>query len=159
MKQSLLYMTYQGDDFDEGLSYALDLAKMMDRDIAILLVQKKKLSQKFEDLLSEVTCAEENKHETDRQLMSDYRSKNSGTDLLHLLQEKCGSSGVTVNVYNGLNDIFTALKDFLKTNRSIDMVILSPSIIDNENLSSHELNRLLRIASRPVVLAKHAHAV
>jgi hypothetical protein len=120
----------------------------------------KKLSQKFEDPISEATCAEENKHETVRQLMSDSKSQNSGTDLQHLLKEKCDSSGGTVNVYNVLNDISATQNDFLETSKGIDIVILSPSIIDNGNLSSPALNQLLRIASRPIVtMAKHAQTV
>lgn len=160
MKQSLLFMTYQDDDFDEGLSYALDLAKMMDRGVAILLVHKKKLSKKFEDLMSAVTFAEANEHETAKQMISGTGTENSSSDMQHLLKEKCDSSGVSTNVYNAPNDISSALNDFLKSNKGIDMVLLSPSITENGNMSSRELNQLLRTASRPIVtMAKHAHAV
>lgn len=160
MKQNLLFMTYQDDDFDEGLSYALELAKMMDRGVAILLVNKKKLSKKFEDLMSAVTFAEANEHETAKQMMSASESEKNGTELQNSLKEKCASSGVSTNVYNALNDISTALNDFLKSNKGIDMVLLSPSITENGNLSSRELNQLLKTASRPIVtISRHAHAV
>ncbi|OGW25714.1 MAG: hypothetical protein A2X59_08340 [Nitrospirae bacterium GWC2_42_7] len=160
MKQSLLFMTYEDDDFDEGLSYALDLAKMMDRGIAILLVHKKKLSRKFEDLMTAITFAQANEHETARQIISGQVSEDNGTDQQNVLREKCDSSGVSTKIYNALDDTSAALNNFLKNNKGIDMVLLSPSITDNGNLSARELNQLLRTASRPIVtMAKHAHAV
>ena len=52
-----------------------------------------------------------------------------------------------------------ATADFLKKNKGVDMVLLSPNITDNGTLTSRELNQLLRTASMPIVtMAKHAYA-
>ncbi|MBP1746093.1 MAG: hypothetical protein H6Q54_708 [Deltaproteobacteria bacterium] len=158
MKRNLLFVTYREDDFGDGLSYALDLAKMMDKGIAILLVHKKKLSKRFEDLMTAITFAEANEHETAREEMQGSGSAGSGNELQHLLREKCNHSGISTSIYSAVNDTGSALKDFLKKNNNVEMVLLSPSITDNGNMTSRELKQLVRTASRPIItMAKHAH--
>lgn len=157
MKRNLLFVTYRDDDFGDGLTYALDLAKMMDRGIAILLLHKKRLSRKFEDLMSAITFAEVNEHETAREILKTSESKDKGDEVQHILEERCNGSGISATIYTALSDTVSALKDFLKQNHNIEMVLLSPSITDNGNLTSKELNKLVRAASRPIVtIAKNA---
>lgn len=159
MKRNLLFITSREDDFDEGLSYALDLAKMTDRGIAILLVHKRKLSKKLEDLMTAITFAEADEHETAKEIMYASETKEKGDDLQEFLKEKCDESGVPSSIYTGVSDTISALRDFLKKNKGVDMVLLSPNITDNGTLTSRELNQLLRTASMPIVtMAKHAHA-
>ena len=69
MKRNLLFVTYHDGELDEGLNYALDLAKMTDKGMAVLLVNRKKISTKFEEMMSAVAFAEENEPETARQIM------------------------------------------------------------------------------------------
>src|SRR4030065_163913 len=88
-KRQLLFITYYSENFNEGLSYVIDLAKIMNRGITALMIYKKRLTEKFED--------------------------------------------------------------FLKLKTSIDMVLLSPSVTNNEGLSAKELKRLVRTVSRPIV--------
>jgi hypothetical protein len=151
MRKQLLFVTYESEDMDEGLNYAIDLAKTMDKDISILIADNKKsLRERFDDLMTAVTFAEANEHESARQTVAKGESaaaeKKAG-----LLAEKCRESGVSVNVHAATADLFPAIKDFLGKKSGIDMVILSPSITDNGNVSARELNKLVRTASRPVV--------
>jgi len=132
---------------------------MTDRGIAILLVHKKRLSKKFEDLMTAITFAEADEHETARNIMYASEAKGQGDDLQELLKEKCNESGVPSSIYTGVSDTVSALRDFLKQNKGVDMVLLSPNITDNGTLTSRELNQLLRTASMPIVtMAKHAYA-
>jgi hypothetical protein len=159
MKRNLLFVTYRDDDFDDGLSYALDLAKMTDRGVAILLVHKRKLTKKFEEIMSAVAFAEAGEHNMAREIMNESAAKEKDGDIRHQLEEKCNGSGVASSVYSEQNDTVEAMGDFLKKDKSIDMVLLSPSITDNGSMSTRELNKLLKTASMPIVtMAKHAHA-
>ena len=160
MKQNLLFVTHTDTGFDEGLSYALDLARSMDRSIAILLIQKRKLFRRFEDLMSAAAFAEEGEHDTAREIMKQSRGeKHDEDELRRLLKEKCNGSGISVSIYTAFTDTVSALRDFLKQNSGVDMILLSPSITDNGNLSSRQLNNLVRTAVRPIVtMVKHAHA-
>jgi hypothetical protein len=75
VKKKLLFVTYKDETQDEGLSYAIDLAKTLEKGITILLVSKKKLEQRFEDIMAAVAFAEEGEHETAREI---ERGNNSG---------------------------------------------------------------------------------
>ena len=153
MKRNLLFVAYKDGEIDEGLSYALDLAKMTDKGMAVLLVNKKKLSGKLEQIMSAVAFAEENEHETARQLMMSAEAK---PDLRNAIEEKCKTSGVATAIHTAIQDAATSVKDYLKQNSSIDMVLLSPDITEGGNISSRELSKLVRTSSKPIVtMAKH----
>jgi len=148
MRRNLLFVTYPDGDIDEGLSYALDLAKMTDKGMAVLLVNKKKFSRKFEDIVSAVAFAEENEPEAARQIM---QSSGQDHDMESVIEKKCKTSGVATAIHTAFQDAASSLRDYLKQNSSIDMVLLSPNITESGNISSRELNRLVRTASRPIV--------
>jgi hypothetical protein len=167
MRKQLLFVTYEGEDMDEGLNYAIDLAKTMDKDISILIANNKRtFRERLDDLMTAVTFAEANDHDGAREFMAQAEAAAGETPekKAGLLAEKCKESGVSVNVHSATADLFSAIKDFLGQKSGIDMVLLSPSITDNGNVSARELNKLVRTASRPVVtmarqafVAAHSH--
>jgi hypothetical protein len=148
MKRNLLFVAYKEGELDEGLNYALDLARMTDKNMAVLLVNKKKLSTKIEDIMSAVAFAEENEPAMAQQIM---KSSEGRSDIREAIEEKCRTSGVTTAIYTAVQDAATSLKDYLKKNSSVDMVLLSPTLTEDGNISSRELSRLVRTASRPIV--------
>jgi hypothetical protein len=148
MKRNLLFVSYRDGDFGHDLSYALDLAKMTDKGMSILLVNKKRLADKFEDMMAAVTFAEAGEHDTAKEIMTASEAKD---DLTSMLEKKCQESGMAASVYNALHDADASLRKYLKQDNSIDMVILSPSITENGEISSKDLKRLLKIGSRPIV--------
>jgi len=157
MKRNLLFVSYRDGDFGQDLSYALDLAKMTEKGMAILLVNKKRLADKFEDMMTAVTFAEAGEQDTAIELMNATGVEDG---LTGMLEKKCRESGMAASVYSALNDAVSSLRVFLKQNNSIDMILLSPSITENGDISSKELKRLLRTASRPIVtMTRQAAAV
>ncbi len=151
MRKHLLFVTYENEDLDEGLNYAIDLAKTMGKDLSILIAtNKKSLREKFDDLMSAVTFAEAGEQGTAREILSPGE-KAGLEEKVERLAEKCQRSGVNVNIHSVTVELFSAIRDFLREKTGIDMVLLSPSITDNGNVSSRELNKLVRTASRPVV--------
>jgi arginine/ornithine N-succinyltransferase beta subunit len=155
MKRNLLFVTYRDGEIDEGLNYALDLAKMTDKGVAVLLVNREKLSKKMEDMMSAIAFAEENEHAMAQQIM---QASAKQEDVRTAIETKCNTSGIAAAVHTAFQDTVTSLKDFLRQNNSIDMVLLSPNITDNGNISSRELSRLVKTASRPIVtMAKQPH--
>jgi arginine/ornithine N-succinyltransferase beta subunit len=148
MKRNLLFVSYRDGDFGQDLSYALDLAKMTEKGMAILLVNRKRLADKFDDMMTAVAFAEAGEHDTAIELM---KAPEVEDGLTSMLEKKCRESGMAASVYSALHDAVSSLRDFLKQNNTIDMILLSPSITENGELSSKELKRLLRTASRPIV--------
>ena len=157
MKRKLLFVASRDGDFDQDLSYALDLAKMTDRGMAILLVKKKNLADKFEKMMTAVTFAEAGEHGTAVEIMNQRDEKD---DVARMLEERCLASGMATAVYSAMRDATVSLKDFLKNDTGVDMVLLSPSVAGNGAISPKELKRLVRMAALPVVtMVKQAQAV
>ncbi len=159
-ERQLLFVTYHDENLEEGLSYALDLAKTMNDGIEILLIYKRKVFEKFEDMMTAVTFAEADMHKTAREMITDdYKKKNEDyEEKVNLLIEKCRKSGIAANISTAATDTVSAVKNILRQNTRIDMVLLSPSITNDGNVTSKVLNKLVKTASRPVVtMAKNSH--
>ena len=71
-KRELVFVTFCDENImKEGLSYAIELAKIMNEDLSLLLVRKKKdFMKKFEALLTAISFAEADEPETARQVMA-----------------------------------------------------------------------------------------
>jgi hypothetical protein len=153
-KQQLLFVTYQDEHFDEGISYAIELAKAMVEDIVLLLVRKKDaLKEKFEDLMAGVSFAEEGEHETAKQLAAGegrQRPGAIGTRITEMVLQS-SKAGVHLEVQNSEKDVVTSIRSYLKGNTAVDKVVLSPVVTESEMLTTKDLNRLVRTASRPIV--------
>ena len=159
MKKHILFVTFRNEEMEEGLSYAIDLAKAMNEGVTVLLVHKRKLIQKFSDAMTAAAFAEAGEFETAREIAAESSIKDSRREL-GLLMEKCQESGVSADVLEVDNDAVTAVNDFLRQKNGIDMVLLSPSITSNGNVTGRELQRLVRTTSRPIVtMSRHVYAV
>ncbi len=158
-EKQLLFVTYHDENMDEGLSYAIELAKTMNDGIEVLLVYKRKVMEKLDDMMTAITFAEEDMPKTAREMISDdYRKKNEDYEKkVARLKETCAKAGVTVGVSTAATDTVSAIKNILRQNARIDMVLLSPSVTNDGNITSRTLNKLVKTASRPVVtMAKNA---
>jgi hypothetical protein len=153
-KRQLLFVTYRDENIEDGVSYAIELAKAMFEDITLLLVRKKsKLIDKIGDLMTAASFAEEGEHETARQIMAggseDSRRRSDG--LIVGIVERCRKEGIEVDVQDSDLDAVAGIRSFLKTHSGIDKVVLSPVVTEGGNVTAKELNRLVRTASRPIV--------
>lgn len=150
MNRKLLFVTSQEEDFEAGLTYALDLTRMMGKGIAILIVQKRKLLGKLDEVMSAIAFAEEYEHEAAREFL-DRAYRPSEGDLPALLQKKCNAAGMTARIETSSKDTVSALRDFLKEDRNVELVLLSPSITEEKSFSSMNFKKLIRSISRPIV--------
>ena len=146
MKKNILFITDRGDDRDGGLAYALDLARMMDKGISILLVQKARLKEKFENLMSAVTFAEAGEPETARGFLG-----SPGDEAAQELTRQFRESGLTGAVHSTTDTSVRGLEDYVKTNRHIDLILLAPSIVERGMIPAKDFRKLLRAVSRPIV--------
>ena len=153
-KRQLLFVTYRDENLEEGVSYAIELAKAMYEDITLLLVQKKNnLMDKLGNLMTAVSFAEADEHETARQIMAGGSEEAEGRyeKMLTGLVEKCRGEGIRVSIQNTDRDAVSGIRSFLKDHAGIDKVVLSPAVTGSDSVSSKDLNRLVRTASRPIV--------
>ncbi len=153
-KRQLLFVTYRDENLEDGISYAVELAKAMFEDITLLLVQKKSsLMNKIGDLMTAVSFAEADEHETAREIMAggSEDSRRRFDDVLANLVNRCGKEGIKVVVQDTDLDAVAGIRSFLKTHSGIDKVVLSPAVTEAGNVTAKDLNRLVRTASRPIV--------
>jgi hypothetical protein len=162
-KRQLLFVTYRDENLEEGVSYAVELAKAMYEDITLLLVQKKSnLMEKLENLMTAVSFAEADEHDTARQIMAGDSREGHGSyeKKLAAVLKKCHREGIQVNVHTTDLDAITGIRTFLKEHAGVDKVVLSPVVTEAGNVTSKDLNRLVRTASRPIVtMTRQACAV
>jgi hypothetical protein len=149
-KRKLLFVTYRDVNLDEGLPYAVELAKAMSEDIVLLLVNKKdKLTRKFEDLMAGVAFAEAGEHETAAQVAVPVPPDHHGK--ISELVVRASREGIHLAVESLDRDVLSGIRAFVREHAGIDKVVLSPSITENEALTTRDLSRLVRTASRPIV--------
>jgi hypothetical protein len=108
-------------------------------------------------MMTAITFAEAGEHDTAVEIMNRRDDKDAVT---RMLEERCLKSGMATAVYSAMRDATLSLKEFLKDNSGVDMVLLSPSVAGNGAISPKELKRLVRMAALPVVtMVKHTQAV
>ena len=157
--KQLLFVTHHDENFDEGLTYAIDLAKTMGNSIEILMVYKEDVRGQFGNGTEISTSPETKASRMPRELITEYygRRHEDFDRKLSLINDVCRKGGVDVNVSMAATDVVAAIKDILKRNGGIGMVLLSPSITNDRDINAKTLNRLVKAASRPVVtMAKQA---
>lgn len=153
-KHGIMLVMHHDEDWEDGLSYTLELARIMNKAILILILYKRKVMERFEDYMVGVTFAEAGEFITARDLIvKDLKEKGINyEERLKFIKERCYSSGVELMGVNlSVNTLSAAIKNLLKDNRAIEMLVLSPSITLDSHISSKGLQRLVREISRPIV--------
>ena len=161
MKKKLLFVTYLDEHPDEGLSYVIELAKVMNEDLLIFLLRRRMLSRKLDNLMTSVTFAEANEHETARQAVAGEHRKidaKSGGKLVGIFS-KCEESGINVDVYSSREDAVSSIEEYFKHRNGVDIVLLGPNIADHSNITQRRLKKLSDTVARPIVnIARQASA-
>ncbi len=153
-KRQLLFVTFGDENLEEGVSYAIELAKAMYEDITLLLVQKKSnLMEKLGNLMTAVSFAEADDHVTARQIMAggSEDGRERCAKKIAELTDRCKREGIQVNVESMELDAVSGIRSFLRGHSGIDKVVLSPAVTEGGNVTAKDLNRLVRTASRPIV--------
>jgi hypothetical protein len=162
-KRQLLFVTHRDDNLAEGVSYAIELAKAMDEDIILLFVQKRSnLIVNVENLMTAVTFAEAGGHITARQIATeDSRGvEEVYSKELDAVVKKCLHEGIHVSVHTSALDAISGTRKLLRERRGIDKVVWSPAITAAGDITSKDMNRLVRTVSRPIVtMTRQAYAV
>ena len=160
-KRQLLFVTYRDENLEEGISYAIELAKAMYEDITLLFVQKQSsLMDKLGNMMTAVSFAEAGEHDTAKQIMTSQVMKGVYEKEVDAVVRKCLNEGIQANVHATNLDAISGIRKFLKEHAGIDKVVLSPVITEAGNVTSKDLNRLVRTASRPIVtMTRQACAV
>lgn len=152
MRKTILFVTYHDEDCGAGLSYAIDLAKTMDRGMAVLLINRRSLMERFEDVMASVTFAEAGEQETAKKIYAGDMKEDCLDKKVISLAERCRGAGVEVSVQSEAKNILKAVKHYISVKNSVDMVLLSPNVTDSGNITERDLRNLFKTVSRPIVI-------
>lgn len=153
-KRGLMLVMYHDEDWEDGLSYTLELARIMNKAISILIIYRRRVMERFEDYMVAVTFAEAGEFKTARELiMNDLKEKGMDYgERLRFIEERCRLAGIELIDFNtSANSVSSAIENLLKDNSAIEMILLSPSITMDGHISAKALQRLVKEVSRPVV--------
>ncbi len=151
-RKNLLFVTYQNRQSEEGLAYAIGLAKTLGKGLSILMVRDKKgLSESFSDAMAAVAFAEAGEHDTARAMVGEGVPDGEFAERVEYLEEKCMSSGVKADIKMSELDATSAIKGSLNGDDGIEMILLGPNVTESENFTARRLARLIKSATMPIV--------
>lgn len=136
----------------------MDLAKTMGNSIGILMVDKREMTGRpGEGMTDEASAEQEEGAEPNRDERRKHREALENK--LSLIKETCSKAGVSIEVSIAAVEVIPAIRKILSRNARIDMVVLSPGTT-NDGDTSKTLQRLLKSASRKIVtMAKQTDSV
>ena len=145
-KRTILFIACINDDkdFDAGLTYAADLAALMKKDISMLIIDC------FEKFMMSATYAEANEDGKVPGTLNG-ESGNIVDESVKQFMKRCSELGINLTIHHSSLNVRNAVASFMNEEGGVDMVLLGPSVIDRGKISSSELNKLVRTASRPIV--------
>jgi len=149
--KQLLFVTYQNRQSEEGLAYAIGLAKTLGKGLSVLMVRDGKMAQEsFSDAMAAAALPETVEHGTAMEVAG-IPDQALIERRVEYIKEKCSSSGVSADVRPTSLDAASAIKGTLKAENGIDMILLGPSVTENENFTAKKLGRMIKSATMPIV--------
>lgn len=156
MKRILLFVACINEDFETSLTYIADLARSMEKNIAILILDRtKKMTNRFEKIMTAITFAEANEHDMATEMLE--RDDSSIAEAaVKSFENKFIERGVEFTIHSSQLDIADAISEVMNKTKGVEMVLLGPSVIDNGNITSSTLKKLVKKVSRPIVtMSRH----
>ncbi|MGA2191878.1 MAG: hypothetical protein ABSG42_00675 [Nitrospirota bacterium] len=160
-RRSLLFVTYRNNGhFDDGLSYAIHLAKTLGKDLSVLLLKERGLIDKFSDMIATSAFAEACEPTAAIEMSEGRKTRDDAGKRGAEIGKKCRMEGVDVQVRATDKDLLPAIRESIAESDNIEMVLLGPTVTDGGSVSARELSRLVKSATRPVItIARHANVV
>lgn len=151
MKEKLLFVTKGGENCDEGFSYVLELAKTLRTDIIALVIYPSETVTSFEDAMVTVAFAEAGDFNTVKTLMDEQIAslKAASAASMDAAAQRCREASVGLIREEVQGDTMSSIRDILKKRRSIDMVLISPTLSSNRRVA--DIKKLIKHISKPIV--------
>ena len=146
MKEILL-VTKGDRAYDEGFPYVFDLSKIIDARVRILMVYDKPLLETLETDMAATAFAEAGEFKTVKEILQDRQQRireDAMNKLVEAIKKYTGNS-VEINCDVAEGKLVPNIISFLKKNKSIEMVFLSPSLNGNGFIGAKEIFKKISI--------------
>ena len=152
-RRSLLFVTYHNARFDDGLSYALHLAKTLNKDLSVLLVQEKKgVMVRISDMIAASAFAEAHEPDAAIEILNEgIVTQKDIAEKKARIMDKCRMEGVGAVVKASEMELVQAVKESVKGTADVEMVLLGPTVTAQGGVTAKQLDRLVKTATRPVI--------
>lgn len=144
-QKEILFVSYQDETFEDGLSYAIYLAGMLGVELRVLLLGKKSFWDKFDDMMAAVSLADSGANEIPLGAPDGNGNHDAARMQVHIM-ERCEQAGLKATVHTRLSASASVIKDLLGR-VTINMVLLSPAISKSDKF----IRSLTKDTSYPVV--------
>ncbi len=150
MREKLLLVTKGGEDFDNGFSYVIELARTLKADVSMLMVYDRQVIDTYEDIMTAVVFAEAGEFKTAKDILheKEHKLKAAAEEKLKELSVTYGISS-DIDYHIRIGDVLSNLNEFQKNTPNINMILISPSL--SKNKKELDLNKLIKIISKPIV--------
>ncbi|NOX20241.1 MAG: hypothetical protein GXO99_03120 [Nitrospirae bacterium] len=160
MRSKVLFVTKGSDEeYREGFTYASGLAKIAEGGVHVLFVFDRNGLERFEDEMAAVAFAEVGDIDTARELYTEAEREIQleADRKIELLKNLNESSSLEIQYSVSTEDVVTAIRNVLQNKPAIEIVVISPSLMEKEK--SISFKKLRRRITRPVVtMSKPARA-
>lgn len=155
-KKKILFVTYREEKLEDVCIYATELAKMMDKNLAVMFLSSNGERERWDDVIMVAALAEADMRDTARDMMKKVVGVDKVNDAhpdkkLVQFMGDCTKSGINLEVYTTKMTLYSAMKKIMKKDHDIDFVMLSPEVSRNENSKEGLLSRLVQTVSKPFV--------
>jgi hypothetical protein len=152
MKKKMLFVAYLDKHPDEGFSYVIELAKVMNEDLMVFLLREESLWRSYENGGSHDVLTEPLEVETQAQgITATFQETPETKKQLAGIVYKCKKSGIKVELYSTNSDVISVIENYFRHKNGIDIVLLSPNITEHGHFSQRTLRKLSQSVARPIV--------
>ncbi len=151
MKERVLFVTREDENFRDGFSYALELSKIVEGGMHVLFYHDGDVLKRFEDDMAAAALAEAGDLEAARGILkeADEVCRAEAGAKVAQLRQQCSDPALVVDFGTASGDLISAIRTVLQERSSVEMVILSPSLMDSGKTISFK--KLRRYITKPIV--------
>jgi hypothetical protein len=152
MKKKMLFVTYLDKHPEEGFSYVIELAKVMNEDLMVFLLREESILRNHDKVGSVEVQTEAVEVETEgRVINANFQNTLETKKQLAGVVYKCKKSGIKVNLYSSSSNVVSVIEQYFRHKNGIDIVLLSPNITEHSHITQRTLKKLSHSIARPIV--------
>ncbi|OIP42738.1 hypothetical protein AUJ95_01375 [Candidatus Desantisbacteria bacterium CG2_30_40_21] len=150
VKEELLFVTNATNEWDEGFSYVLELARSLKTGVAVLMIYGRQPQNTYGEMIVAAALADEGAPELAREHLlfeQAKRIKDVEDRNVRELSERCKGLAIDFTCDVRVGDAISLIHEILKKRPVISMILLSPNL-----LRVLDIRKMTKNITKPIVL-------